>query len=260
MSERERKTSDKEQENVFVAGKKPVTELLTNRPKEVDLVYFRVGQNDAETERLIELCKNSRILYRFIDTKKFDTFYRGNHQYVLAKLAGLTYKPLEELVEAAFDAPLPVIVVLDRVQDTGNVGAIARTLYALGVAGLVVAKHEGAYLGSGAIRASAGALSMLPVAKVTNIAQAIDYCKKQGFTIYGAQKSEYSENIYEAKFQKPLVLVLGNEENGIREGVIKRLDFSLHIPFHREFDSLNVAQAGSICISCIQRQYLEDKE
>lgn len=180
--------------------------------------------------------------------------FRGNHQGVAARCAALEYTPLHELLENATEAPLPLIVVLDQVQDTGNVGVLARTLYALGGAGLVVCQHHGAYLGAGAVRSSAGALNKLPVAKAGNLANALKDCVNYDYTVYLARMAPDSLDAYTAELETPAVLVLGNEEKGIRPGVAKFGHHSLHVPFQREFDSLNVAQAGAILVSEFARR------
>lgn len=240
----------------YVAGRKPVTELLQTAPGRVDLVNLRKGRVDAKISAIVDLCVENGIRYKFVDPASLDRLFKGTHQGVVAQVAGLEYAELETLVQNGLDAPLPLIIVLDRVQDTGNVGALARTLYALGGAGLVVPQHEGAYIGAGAIKASAGALNLLPVAKVVNIARTVRDLARQGWMTYCADQSEASENVFDpnTRLHLPGVLVLGNEEKGVRPGVAKACDRSLHIPFARRFDSLNVSSAGSALMTLFALQ------
>lgn len=233
----------------FVIGNKPVLELLEDSPSRVDFVYFKKGRHDKGLDKIIDLCKKVKVPFKSLPAQSMDRMYRGNHQGVIAQAAALEYAELDDILEAAPDAPLPLIVVLDQVQDPGNVGVLARTLYALGGAGLVVGRHHSAYLGTGAVKASAGALNKMPVAKVGNISRTLEACIKAGYTIYGAGTGEESDNAFTTTLRLPAVLVLGNEEKGIRPGVSKHCDLSLAIPFAREFDSLNVAQAGAILVS-----------
>ena len=178
-------------------------------------------------------------------------------------------------------------VVLERVQDPGNVGTLARTLYALGGAGLITPRHNGVYLGAGARRAAAGALEHLPVARVTNLARALEDAAEQGYAIYAAEgaansgnsgnsenpaDSDNSNSSSSSKKSKtpeasasaftdpltlPAVLVLGSEEHGLRPLVRKHCDRAIHIPMLRDFNSLNVAQAGGILIASFLRRRLE---
>jgi 23S rRNA (guanosine2251-2'-O)-methyltransferase len=142
----------------LVAGRKPVRDLLESEPGRVDSLDFRRGRGQA-LQPLIDVCKRLGLRHRFVEAAELDRLFPGNHQGVLARVAGLTFTDVEGLLEAARQAPLPLVLALDKVQDPGNVGVLARTLYALGGAGLMVAKHEGAYLGAAAVRASAGACS-----------------------------------------------------------------------------------------------------
>ncbi|SOB58577.1 putative TrmH family tRNA/rRNA methyltransferase [Pseudodesulfovibrio profundus] len=239
---------------IYVVGNKPVKELMMDDPSRVDFVAFRKGRSDKAMEEILALCKEKNVPFKSVSAKDLDFMYRGNHQGVAARCAALSYTPLTELLENAEEAPLPLVVVLDQVQDTGNVGVLARTLYALGGAGLVVCQHHGAYLGAGAMRSSAGALNKLPVSKVGNLANAMKDFVNYDFTVYCARMTSDSQNIYTAELDTPAVLVLGNEEKGIRPGVAKYGHHSLHIPFMREFDSLNVAQAGAVLVSEFARR------
>jgi len=166
------------------------------------------------------------------------------------------------LAKALFSQLLPLILALDQVQDTGNVGALARSLYALGGAGLILPRHNGAYLGSGARRAAAGALERLPVSRVINLGRALDEAANSGFAVYAADMAKAaSDRESVSAFAEPLilpaVLALGSEERGLRPLVRKRCRCSLHIPMLRDFDSLNVAQAGGMLLACFLRRRLE---
>ena len=240
---------DKKDGKIYVVGTKPVKELLMDNPSRVDFVALRRGRRDNAAEEIIALCRTQKVPFKSVSDKDLDYMYRGNHQGIAARCAALEYTSLYDLLENGVEAPLPLIVVLDQVQDTGNVGVLARTLYALGGAGLIVCQHHGAYLGAGAVRSSAGALNKLPVAKAGNLANAMKDCVNYDYTVYLGRMTSDSMNAYTAKLETPAVLVLGNEEKGIRPGVAKFGHHSLHVPFLREFDSLNVAQAGAILVS-----------
>lgn len=253
----------------FLPGLKPVLELLANAPERVDAVFLRKGRHGRDMARIVDLCRAAGVRFTFLEAQPFSRIYEGNSQGVVARLFETGYVEWEDLLEKAVDAPLPLILALDKVQDPGNAGTLARTLYALGGAGIVTPRHNGVYLGAAAAKAAAGALERLPVSKVAGLAQAIDRAKKLGFTIYGAsgdapppsgttrQNCAASVDVLSlpaAKLHLPAVLMLGGEEDGIRAGMLKRCDALLRIPMLRDFDSLNVAQAGAIIISCFARK------
>lgn len=246
--------SDGAQELTVIAGVKPVLELMESDPGRVDSVLLRKGRRSRDTDRIIDLCRAAHVRFALVDAPSLDKLCPGSHQGVVARLFEAGFVEVHELLHAALDAPLPVILMLDQVQDPGNVGTLARTLYALGGAGLIVPRHNAAFLGGAAARTSAGALGKLPVAKATNLARALDEAIDAGYTIYGAMTGETSRNAFTEQLRTPCVVVLGNEENGIRPNVAKRCDFGLAIPMLREFDSLNVAQAGAILLGCFTAQ------
>lgn len=267
-------TSENSQHTV-AAGMHPVLELLERAPESVELVLIREGKKGRDVDRILHLCRTASIRFRLVDQAALNKLFSGNHQGVLARVFAPGFAEYADLLDTTADAPLPLLVALDQVQDTGNVGALARTLFGLGAAGLVVVKHGGAALGPAALRASAGTLNRLPVARVTNLAQALDKALDAGFTIYaaGGQSPDTADaqaeapaprkgrqgngmeclNAFDAPLRMPAILVLGNEESGIRPNVFKRCHTALTIPLARDLDSLNVAQAGGILTALFAR-------
>lgn len=237
-----------------LSGRKPVLDLVADEPERVDMVFIKKGGRSQPVSQIIDMCRKQGVRYRFTDQSKLDEMYSGNHQGVVARLFEPGFVEIEELLQTIAEAPLPVAVALDQVQDPGNVGALARTLYALGGAGLIVPKDRSAYLGDAARRISAGALARLPIARVVNLSRGLDECRDQGFPVYCAQAREDSVDAFSMKFEVPLILVLGSEEKGIRPGVAKRCTRAVAVPLAREFDSLNVAQAGAVLLGLMGRQ------
>lgn len=238
----------------FLPGLKPVLEILEHEPGRVDMVYVRKGRPGGESGRVLDACRTAGVRFSLMPGEALTRLAGGaGHQGVVARLRDGAPAPWPELLERAVDAPLPLLVALDQVQDPGNAGTLARTLYALGGAGLILPRHNSAFLGPGARRAAAGALERLPVAQVVNLARAVEEAADAGFAVYAARGSAHSLNALHAPLRLPALLVLGNEDRGVRPGVARRCEADLAVPFLRDFDSLNVAQAGAILISCFAR-------
>lgn len=161
-----------------------------------------------------------------------------------------------QIISRMDDSELPLILALDQVQDQGNIGGLARTLYACGGCGIVLTKFRSAQLGERAIKSSSGALLNLPVARVSNIKTFLSICTDSGISIYYSGIDDDCHNLYSVSVSFPAVLVLGNEEKGVRKSVRDRCKRGLKIPMLRAFDSLNVAQAGAIFIGEFLRQWL----
>ena len=283
------------QEAPVLPGIKPVLELLESTPERVDAVFLRKGRHGRDMERIVDLCRGAGVRFSLLDPASFTRVYDGRSQGVVARLFEAGFADLDEMLAKVMDSPLPLVVALDQVQDPGNAGTLARTLYALGGAGLVAPRHNGVYLGAAAAKAAAGALERLPVSKVANLGQAVDSAKQCGFTIYGAasgygmegsgaQSQEPSSgdsrrpvqgqrapalaggpekgrpagiaassgkpvvDLFSLVPRLPAMLILGSEEDGMRVSMEKRCDCLIRIPMLRDFDSLNVAQAGGIII------------
>jgi 23S rRNA (guanosine2251-2'-O)-methyltransferase len=269
-----RKSSPEEQ-TPLLPGVKAVIELLLRSPERVDVVFLRKGRHSKDMERIADLCRGAGVRFALLDPPSFARVYAGNSQGVVARLYETGYVELEDLLARAMDAPLPLMLALDQVQDPGNAGTLARTLYALGGAGMIVPRHNGVYLGAAAAKAAAGTLDMLPVTRVTNLGHALESAGDAGYAVYGASSRKPDEatdadgggkpvrdrgkspppvlDVFTAEFRLPAVLVLGGEENGLRPGTEKRCGSLLRIPLLRDCDSLNVAQAGGILISCFAR-------
>ncbi|MDR2819629.1 MAG: RNA methyltransferase [Desulfovibrio sp.] len=252
--------SDHSDQTPLLPGLKPVLELLASEPGRIDHVFCKKSLRIHEAQKVQTLCRRNGVRFTLVEQAALDNLCReagGHdnvaHQGIVARLSFTNFHELEHVLTSVTDAPLPVILALDQVQDPGNVGTLARTLYTLGGAGIILPRHNSAYLGSAARRASAGALEHLPVAKVTNLGHALDTAEETGLTIYGAGSSVASNaprllDAFMSPLRLPAVLVLGNEDKGLRPGVAKRCAHMLRIPQARPFDSLNVAQAGAILL------------
>ncbi len=240
----------------LLPGIKPVLELLNATPERVDTLFIKKGLRGTETERMLDICRIYDIRFSLVDTKVLNAMCRAQHQGVIARLGAVARASLPQLWNALKNSSLPLVIALDNVQDPGNVGTIARTLYALGGAGLILPKHNSAYLGDIAKKAAAGAFEHLPIVTVANLGHALDEAEEMDITVLGTGIKAQGENLnaFEQIFPLPAVLVLGNEGKGMRPGIAKRCGHMVYIPMLKHFDSLNVAQAGAILMGLMAKQ------
>lgn len=243
----------------ILPGYKAVMELLSNNPARISRVYCL--KNLRGKEQVASLCQRNGIPLEFCGQERLDSIlstqdHKIAHQGLLAVLSKANLVSDKELFQTVSNAPLPLILALDQIQDPGNLGTLCRTAYALGAAGILLPQHDSANLGPAAFKSSMGTLAELPVAMVVNLARSLDLAEEEGLLIYGAGINSESlppENAYTCAWNLPAVLVLGNEQKGIRPGVAKRCAHNLLIPFGRPFDSLNIAQAGAILLGLCAR-------
>lgn len=238
----------------FVGGKHTVEEFLGRTPEQVSAVFILEQKKGKEVSRIVSLCKETGIRYQFLPGKKFEEFQLRNHQGFALRVFAKGYLQTDQLLDQARNAKLPLVLALDQVQDEGNLGALARSLFAVGGAGLVLPKNRAATPGRLAQQTAAGALSELPVARETNLARFLRQSREKGFFTWYTGTTGTCQNVFTVDVNWPLILVLGNEEKGVRQGVTKACDAGVTIPLSRGFDSVNVAQAGSMLIMELLRR------
>ncbi len=242
----------------IITGKQVILEFLNRYPHKIEILLIQRNRI-KDIKELLELCQNQGVRYRFVSAEVLNRLSSNSHQGLVARIYPPGFVEEDEIIARFFSAPFPVAIGLDQVQDQGNIGSLARTLYCLGGASLVITKNRSAHLGERAFKSSAGALSHLPVGKVINIKRFLRLCGEEGIWRYYASAEKECVSIYEIEVNFPLILILGNEEKGVRPSVKKVCDEGVRIPMFGDFDSLNVAQAGCIILGEIFRQWLKKK-
>ncbi len=170
------------------------------------------------------------------------------HQGVVLVLSPVSFTPWQDMVlQAEQSRETPLLVALDGVEDTGNLGAIIRSSEALGVHGLVFPKRKTASVTPAVVRASAGAIFHLAMDRVSNLSYSLKEMKKRGLWLVGTHLAE-GELPWRVDFTLPVVLVLGNEEKGLSLSVKRSCDFLVKIPMAGHTDSLNVSAAAAVLL------------
>jgi 23S rRNA (guanosine2251-2'-O)-methyltransferase len=234
----------------FVMGWHPVSEAL-EAGKELQRVLIQRDEKGERTTALLGLLRTAGVPVSRVPREKLDRITRKAHQGIIAFLSPITYAPLEELVAAAFDAGTPpLFVAVDGVTDVRNLGAIARSAECFGATGLIVPALGSAPIQEDAIKASSGALLRLPVARVTSLDAALKDLQFRGIRVAGlTEKSEL--DISQALLERPLCIVLGDEETGLSPEVLARCDDRYRIPMTGTTASLNVSVSAGIALYAV---------
>lgn len=250
-------------EKYLLPGLKPVLDLLSDKPSAIAQVFCKKDLPDRELQKIIALCQQTSTSLSLLEAAALQKLCiaagmgKVAHQGIVAELYELEFCSLDFILSSLPEYPLPVIVALDQIRDPGNAGTLCRTIFALGGCGIIVPKHNSSFWGAGAMKASGGTAARLPIAQVTNLAHALDRADELGITIYGTSVSEKESdsiiNAFTLKPDMPAIIVLGSESSGIRPGVAKRCAHNIFIPMSRNFNSLNVAQAGAILLALFAR-------
>ncbi len=225
-----------------------------------DRIVIARGRQDTRVEEIVQLARAKNISVRFEDRSQIDRLAdTKEHQGIVGLVAPRAAGTIEEIIEAANAAAAAgngekgLIVLLDGVEDPHNLGAIVRTSLAAGAHGVVIPERRAAGLTDTVARASAGALSHLPVAKVTNLARTMEELKEAGYWLVGLDE-EGDREYTEVDFTSPVGIVMGGEGKGLHELTRKRCDFVVSLPTVGPVRSLNVSVAAGVVLFEVVRQ------
>jgi 23S rRNA (guanosine2251-2'-O)-methyltransferase len=246
--------SDKKDKNTCVFGIRAVIEAVTSG-KELEKVYVQKGLQGELFYELQKVLREHNINYQPVPGEKINKIagYR-NHQGVVALLSSITYQDLEKIVPGIFEeGKVPLLLVLDRITDVRNFGAIARSAECAGVDAIIIPSRGAAQINSDAIKTSAGALHKVNVCRSDNLKTTLDYLQGCGLQIVSC--TEKTEKLYyEVDLSLPTAIIMGSEEDGISGEYIKRSDSLVMIPMVGEIGSLNVSVAAGIILFEAVRQ------
>lgn len=239
-----------------IAGRRPVEELWERGVIPEVLLVARRFQG-GKPDEILRRFQSAGWKVREVDSLQLEAAAEGlHHQGYVALIREFPYHRLDDLIADAVRAgDESVLVVLDQIQDVGNVGAILRTAECSGACGAILPLHRAAGITAAVIRASAGAALHLPVARVVNIAGALERLKEADFRIIGADQ-EAQRWLYEADLRGRVALVIGSEGRGLRPGVKRRCDDLISIPLRGRVASLNASVAAALCLYEIVRRRL----
>jgi len=228
--------------------------------KEMERLLIQNGLRGELYHELFDLIRYHKIPYKNVPSQALDRITRKNHQGVIGYLSTIVYQNIENLVPMLYDkGKMPFLLILDRVTDIRNFGAIARTAECSGVDAIIIPSRGAATINEDAIKTSAGALHKINVCREDNLKDTMEFLKNSGIKLYGV--SEKAEDYYyDADFKGPTAIMLGSEENGISEAYMKYLDGFVKIPMTGTIESLNVGVAGGIVMFEVLRQRLNQQE
>ena len=222
--------------------------------RDVDKLYITSADKEGSINQLLGIAAERGIPITECDRTRLDTMAKGGrHQGIIAIAAERNYSSIEEIIEYAQErGEAPFIVVCDGVEDPHNLGAIIRSAECSGAHGVIIPKRRAVGLTATVAKSSAGALEHMRVAKVTNLASAIDELKERGLWIYAADMD--GSTYYKTDMKGATALVLGSEGFGISRLVKEKCDFVVSIPLYGQVNSLNVSCAAAILLAEVARQ------
>ena len=237
-----------------IYGINPVSEILRSEGGDIRKVIIAEGRRGEDVKRIIELAKARGVP---VETLKREVLDRqagtAAHQGVLCLCGEFAYASLEKIVANRHPAfPGSLVLLLDGIEDPQNLGSLIRTAHCFGANGVVIPRDRAAGVTPAVIKASAGAAGHIPVARVVNLIQVIEFLKEKNFWIYGTDAGA-DKDLGSCRFEGNTVLVMGSEGKGMRPLVRKHCDVLLSIPLCGQVDSLNVSVAAGILLYQIRR-------
>lgn len=240
----------------LIIGRNAVLELLKSG-RDIENVLIARGEREGSVNRIISLCKEKKIVIKYVDRKKLDFMCpNGNHQGVAANVPAHSYSTVEDILAFAEEKGEPPFVILcDEIEDSHNLGAIIRTAEASGAHGVIIPKRRNVGLNYIVSKTSCGALEYMRVARVGNLASTIEELKKKNIWVYAADMD--GQSWCETDFSGGVALVVGSEGHGVGHLVKEKCDVTVSLPMRGEVNSLNASVAAGILMYEIVRQRLK---
>jgi 23S rRNA (guanosine2251-2'-O)-methyltransferase len=239
-----------------IYGLHAVRAILKRDPARVVTVHLAERRDDARIAEIDTLARAARVPTKRVDAHALDAMAgQGAHQGVVAEVRTLPAWSEDDLLGALADAPVPLVLALDGVQDPHNLGACLRTADACGAIAVVVPRDRAAQLNATVRKVAAGAAETTPVVAVTNLSRTLGLLKEAGLWIVGAA-GEADRLASEVDLKGPLTLVLGAEGTGLRQLTRRNCDFLVRLPQIGAVESLNVSVAAGMLLYEATRQRL----
>lgn len=233
-------------------GIHPVLEALRKGERDFNKVYVSRDKYTPEIKEIIGLCR-SRGVPLFLEDRKIITRLAGTskHQGIFASVSPKRFVSLRDIIKK--DPQRAFILVLDRIEDPGNFGALIRTAEGAGVRGIIISTHHSTGITETVAKTSAGALEYMNIVRVNSLTSTLRWLKDEGFWIYGLDlqgESVYNKILYKL----PIVVIVGGEDTGIRKPILRLCDALVKIPMFGHVNSLNVSVAAGIILYEIATQ------
>jgi 23S rRNA (guanosine2251-2'-O)-methyltransferase len=242
-----------QEKNTLIFGRHPIVDALKSGTR-LDKIFLQQGVRGEFEKEIRILCREYDVPLQYVPNERMNKMVKGNHQGIVAYLALLDYAQLDNVVPGIFEAgETPLILLLDRVTDVRNLGAIARSAEVCGAHALVVPKVGSALINSDAIKTSAGALTRLPVCRENSLVTAVEYLQHSGIQVL-ASDLKAEKYIFDTDLTSPTALIIGSEDEGVHPSILDRVDGRFIIPQKGTTDSLNVSVATGIMLYEALRQ------
>ena len=235
----------------LLSGRNPIREALKSG-RDIEKLLVARGELSGSAREIVQMAKEKRVPVQEVDRARLDAI-TPNHQGMLAFASAYQYSTVEAMLELAEErGEEPFLILLDGLTDPHNLGAIIRTAECAGAHGVIVQERRAVGLTPAAVKASAGAVEYLPVARVTNLANTLEVLKAKNIWAYAADMD--GEDYAKTDFSGGVALVIGAEGEGVGRRVLEACDKIVSLPIKGKLDSLNASVAAGVLMYAVMRQ------
>lgn len=239
----------------IIYGRHPIIDSI-KAGQAFDKIMLQQGIRGEYEKELRYTCRQFDIPLQVVPKERLNRFTKSNHQGVIGFISLITYQSLENVLPAIYEnSETPLLLILDGVTDVRNFGAIARTAEIAGVHAIIVPKKGAALINSDAIKTSAGALTKIAVCRETSLFTVVEFLQNSGVQVF-ASDLQAEKMSYKLDFTVPTALIIGSEDLGVQEGLLRRADETFIIPQVGTTDSYNVSVATGMMLYEVIRQRL----
>ena len=232
-------------ESNLLVGRNPIREAL-KAGRDIEKLLVARGELIGSAREIVGMARDAKIVVQEVARERLDAM-APNHQGLIAVASAYGYKTVEDMLALAKErGEAPFLVILDGVTDPHNLGAIIRSAECVGAHGVIIPERRAVGLTPSAVKASAGAVEHIPVAKEVNLTRTIERLKKEGIWVYGAAMK--GEDFRKVDFSGPAALVIGSEGEGISRLVMESCDRLVSLPIKGQLDSLNASVAAGVLL------------
>jgi 23S rRNA (guanosine2251-2'-O)-methyltransferase len=229
----------------LIYGVRPIIEAIL-AGREIEKILLQHNLRSEITRELMQLIKAREVPFQTVPIEKLNRLGNMNHQGVVAFISEVIYQPIENVLPGIFESgKVPLLLILDRITDVRNLGAIVRTAECSGIDAIIIPSRGSAQINADAVKTSAGALYRVSICRSPNLKDTITFLKESGIRVVAATE-QASGFYYDADLTVPLAIIMGSEENGVSPEYLRLSDAQVKIPLMGEIGSLNVSVAAGV--------------
>jgi len=241
------------EKNLDIYGIRTVIEAIKSGDKTIDKIFIQIGLTGRLINELEALIRKNKLKSSYVPAQKLNRLSKKNHQGVIARISPIKFYEINQIIEKIEQKKDALILILDKINDVRNFGAIIRTAEVSGVDAIIIQNESSAPINADTVKTSAGGVFNVPICKVSHIKDAIYHLKSSKIMVIAAsEKAE--KNIYDLSLKNPVAIIMGSEERGISSSILKLSDEIVKLPMFGKIESLNVSVASGIFLYEVIRQ------